>query len=229
MDISTLFGRIKYKIYTRINGYQPKYTVSKPIKVFSNDYRGFNFIDRDSILKNCEIGQYSYCSYNCNILKSKIGKFCSIGPRVYAGFSNHPTKEWVTTHPAFYMNLHSILGYYIYADENPLFNAYNEIEEGYLSIIGNDVWIGADVKIMDGVTIGDGAIIAAGAVVTKDVAPYTVVGGVPAIEIKKRFTTSQIEFLESFKWWNRSTKWIKDNHLLFKDIESFITKVKSEK
>ena len=63
------------------------------------------------------------------------------------------------------------------------------------TIIGNDVWIGSEAMIMSGVTIGDGAIIGARAVVTKDVEPYTVVGGNPAIVIKKRFNEKEIEQL----------------------------------
>lgn len=69
-------------------------------------------------------------------------------------------------------------------------------------VIGNDVWIGSNAKIMSGVHVGDGSIIAANAVVTKDVEPYTVVGGVPAKMIKKRFPDETIQMLEQMKWWN---------------------------
>ena len=68
--------------------------------------------------------------------------------------------------------------------------------------VGNDVWIGYEAIIMSGVTIGDGAIIGTRAVVTKDVPPYTVVGGVPAKAIKKRFTDEVIEKLIDIQWWN---------------------------
>lgn len=225
-DMCTKIKRILYKLYIRIGLRTPAIKIPHSLLFYSNEFEGHNFLDRGSILKQCSIGEYSYCSFDCYIQKSKIGKYCSIGPRVCAGFSNHPTKNWVTTHPAFYMNLQTVLGYSFHIDRESLFNAYHEVEEGFLSIIGNDVWIGADVKIMDGVTIGDGAIIAAGAVVTKDVAPYTVVGGVPAREIKKRFTDSQIESLESFKWWNYPIEWIKDNYRLFNNIDLFMKKFK---
>ncbi len=69
-------------------------------------------------------------------------------------------------------------------------------------MIGNDVWIGQDVLVLPGVTIGNGAILAAGAVVTKDVEPYSVVGGVPEKKKKKRFTDKQISQLELIQWWN---------------------------
>jgi len=69
-------------------------------------------------------------------------------------------------------------------------------------VIGNDVWIGYDAVIMGGVTIGDGAIIGTRAVVTKDVEPYSIVGGVPAKEIRKRFTPEIIKKLMEIQWWN---------------------------
>ncbi len=69
-------------------------------------------------------------------------------------------------------------------------------------IIGNDVWIGYNATIMAGLTVGDGAIIAANATVTKNVDPYTIVGGNPAKEICKRFSDEQIQFLLGLQWWN---------------------------
>lgn len=70
------------------------------------------------------------------------------------------------------------------------------------TVVGNDVWIGRRATIMPGVQIGDGAIISAEAVVVKDVAPYTVVGGNPAREIKQRFSQEVIEQLLEIKWWD---------------------------
>lgn len=79
------------------------------------------------------------------------------------------------------------------------------------TIIGNDVWIGYNATIMPGVTIGDGAIIATGSVVTKDVEPYTIVGGNPAKEIKKRFSDEQISKLLELQWWNWDIEKITEN------------------
>lgn len=69
-------------------------------------------------------------------------------------------------------------------------------------VVGNDVWIGYDAIVMAGVNIGDGAVIGARAVVTKDVEPYTIVGGVPAKPIRKRFSTEVIERLQRLRWWS---------------------------
>ena len=69
-------------------------------------------------------------------------------------------------------------------------------------VIGNDVWIGYEAVVLAGVTIGDGAVIGTRAVVTKDVPPYTIVGGVPAKFIRKRFPQETIDSLLKIKWWN---------------------------
>lgn len=78
-------------------------------------------------------------------------------------------------------------------------------------MIGNDVWIGYDAIIMAGVHIGDGAVIGTRAVVTKDVPPYTIVGGVPARKIKMRFDSQTVEDLLELKWWDWTSEKIKKN------------------
>ena len=78
-------------------------------------------------------------------------------------------------------------------------------------VVGNDVWIGYEAVILSGVTIGDGAVIGARAVVTKDVPPYTIVGGVPAKPNKKRFSEENIKKLQSIRWWDWKKKKIAEN------------------
>jgi acetyltransferase-like isoleucine patch superfamily enzyme len=167
-------------------------------------------------LSNTKIGSYSYLGTNCKIHYTTIGKFCSIGSDVKIGLSNHPTETFVSTSPYFYL---------------PDFNGNKSfVKKQYFDPIkpidiGNDVWIGANVLINDGVNIGDGAIIAAGAVVTKDVKPYAIVGGVPAKEIKLRFTQEQREKLIALKWWDKELDWIVSNLEEFRDIESLLNKL----
>lgn len=95
--------------------------------------------------------------------------------------------------------------------------------------IGNDVWIGHNATIMAGVTIGDGAIIATNATVVKDVAPYSIVGGNPAKEIKKRFSEEVIEQLLEIQWWNWDIEKITKNvQLLTSNSVSKLQEVKEE-
>ncbi len=90
--------------------------------------------------------------------------------------------------------------------------------------VGNDVWIGHKATIMAGVTIGDGAIIAAHSLVTKEVAPYSIVGGNPAREIRKRFTEDQIKKLLEIQWWNWNIEKITNNvHNLTSNNFDFLT------
>ncbi len=123
-----------------------------------------------------------------------IGKFCSIacGAKFIFNCANHTLKSLSTyTFPLFFEEWGLQKSEVASAWEN----------KGDI-VIGNDVWIGYDAVIMAGVTIGDGAIIGTRAVVTKDVEPYSIVGGVPAKEIRKRFSPEIISQLQKIKWWN---------------------------
>jgi len=168
-------------------------------------------------LKNVSIGKYTYVSSKTSINLASIGKYCSIGHNVKIGIGLHPSKTMVSSHPAFFSTKNEA-GIF-YADKN-YFKDRNKI------IIGNDVWVGDNVIIKDGVKIGDGAIIGVGAVVVKDVASYSIAGGVPAKLIKYRFEEDEIKFLEEFKWWNKPDEWIKENWKDFLDIKTFIKKWK---
>jgi chloramphenicol O-acetyltransferase type B len=122
-----------------------------------------------------------------------IGSFCSIGTGacfIMAGNQGHRT-DWVSTFPFFFMS------------EEP---AFADAQSGYRpagdTVIGNDVWIGAEAMIMPGIRVGDGAMIGSRAVVTRDVAPYAIVAGNPAREIRKRFSDADIERLLDMRWWD---------------------------
>lgn len=123
-----------------------------------------------------------------------IGKFCSIacGAKFIFTSANH-TMSSLSTYP---------FPLFFEEWELPISEVSSAWDNKGDIVIGNDVWIGYEAVILSGVRIGDGAVVGARAVVTKDVEPYTVVGGVPAKPIKKRFCQSDIAKLESIRWWD---------------------------
>lgn len=143
---------------------------------------------------NTTMAKYSYCGYNCTINNVDIGSFCSIAAEVCIGGAEHPI-DWISTSPVFENVNHS--------GPKKRFIRHNLPAEKR-TIIGNDVWIGHNAIIKQGVRIGNGAVIGAGSVVTKDVAPYSIVGGCPAKHIKYRFSQDIINVLEEYNWWDLS-------------------------
>ncbi len=160
-------------------------------------------IQRYAQMFSVEMGRYSYTGRSFTAWHCKIGAFCSISWNVSIGGANHDYSR-VTTHAFLYSPSFGLMG-----DEV----GYERFGDD--CIIGNDVWIAAGACICRGVTVGDGAVIAAGAVVTKDVPPYTIVGGVPAKVIKKRFDDETAELLQKSRWWELPAEVIKENFELF--------------
>ena len=119
-----------------------------------------------------------------------IGKFCSIGSGAVfnIGGSQRHRREWLSTYPFHYMCPEEC--------PNDPYRPYGD------TIVGNDVWVGTESMIMPGVKIGHGAIIGARALVTKDVEPYTIVGGTPAKVIRKRFDDETIKKMLHIAWWD---------------------------
>lgn len=176
-------------------------------------------------VKDSTIGSYSYIQDNCRFENCCIGRFCSIGDHVRVLSATHPTRDFVSTSPVFYSTARQCINTFT---EDDLFLEYRSIN-GYSSIIGNDVWIGSNVIILGGVTIGDGVIIAAGALVNKDVPPYSIVGGVPAKIIRKRFNEKQIELLLADPWWNKPECWLRSHANDFKHIDLYLNSLNNEK
>lgn len=129
-----------------------------------------------------------------------IGKFCQIaaGVRFIMNGSNH-AMDGVSTYP-----------FKVFGGEWALKDPMRVINKGD-TVIGNDVWIGNSATVMQGIKVGDGAIIGTNSLVTKDVAPYTIVGGNPAREIRKRFDDDTIAFLLALRWWDWDVNKITEN------------------
>lgn len=190
------------KVYPRTGDMQTVYlknVVTNP-NIEVGEYTMYNDFVNDPA--NFEKNNVLY-HYPINHDKLKIGKFCSVacGAKFLFNSANHAMAS-LSTYP-----------FPLFFEEWGLEKkdvAKSWDNKGHI-IIGNDVWIGYEAVILAGVTIGDGAIIGTRAVVTKDVPPYTVVGGIPAKPIKKRFDDKIISDLLEIQWWNWSNEKITQN------------------
>ncbi|MEA3289844.1 MAG: CatB-related O-acetyltransferase [Campylobacterota bacterium] len=196
---------------------------------FENQFSS-QLLDKTVNHPNIKVGRFSYYSgyhhkhdfVECarylhdkrkDVDKLIIGSYSSIGSGavfMMAGNQGHNT-QWVSTFP-------------FYFQANIFKEAKNSYKKAGDTNIGNDVWIGSEAMIMPGITIGDGAVIAARAVVVKDVPPYTVVGGNPAVFIKSRFNDDEIKQLLKIKWWNWNEQKVKEAMPLIcsSDIEGLL-------
>lgn len=155
------------------------------------------------------IGAFSFFNQNCTLRYiQSIGRFCLFAPEVLSGGAVHPVSS-VSTHLLFQnmdngwnQDFHTFLEDSGYLKDLVRYQKEHEFLKKTRICIGNDVWVGSRAILMRGIRIGDGAVIGAGAVVTKDVEPYTIVGGVPARPIRKRFSDKVIEKLEEIRWWD---------------------------
>ena len=203
--------------------------IKKFFKIFKKKKIYKNYFLRDNLKKEikanpAEIGKWSYGNptvYRWD-WKSKIiiGNFCSLGPDInfYVGADHR--SDWVSTSP-------------LPASQfSETFKKANLIKNFSTSkgdiVIGHDVWIGGRSTILSGVKIGTGAIIAAGSIVVNDVMPYTISGGNPNREIKKRFEEEIIKKLLHTEWWLMEDKQIDElsKYLLSSDFENFFSFVK---
>lgn len=181
------------KMYPRTGDRQTVYlqsVVSDP-QIEIGDYTIYNDFVSDPLLFEKNNVLYHYPIHRERLI---IGKFCSIacGTKFLFNCANHTLKSLSTyTFPLFFEEW-----------ELEKANVTDAWDDKGDIVIGNDVWIGYEAVILAGVHIGDGAIIGARAVVTKDVPPYTIVGGVPAKVIRPRFEPAAIARLQRLQWWN---------------------------
>ncbi len=171
-------------------------------------------IESGSTIVRSEFDRHSFCGYDCSIVDTEVGPFTSIGNRVTTGGAKHPM-HFVSTSPVFLSHRDSVRAKFSRHDYLPI----------HRTRIGADVWIGEGVYIKAGVTVGTGAVIGMGAVVTRDVAPYAIVGGNPARLIRYRFAKEMCDRLLASRWWELADSDLQKFGHLITEPELFINAI----
>jgi phosphonate metabolism protein (transferase hexapeptide repeat family) len=146
------------------------------------------------ILREVTVGDFSYFERNAEAIYTEIGKFCSIAANTRINALEHPI-ERITSHKISYRPNE----YFRYLGVDGEFRSRRQARR---VTIANDVWIGHGAVVMPGVSIGNGAVVGANAVVTRDVAPFEIVAGVPARPIRRRFPDAICGRIEQLAWWD---------------------------
>ncbi len=151
-------------------------------------------IGAGSRVTNSRIGDYSYCDRSCDIANAQVGKFANIASFTRIGATDHPMEK-ASQHHFLYRSGD-------YWEDAEADADWFRHRAGRTASIGHDTWIGHAAIIKPEVTIGHGAVVASGAIVTKDVAPYTIVGGNTARLIRRRYPEAVAEAMMALAWWD---------------------------
>lgn len=200
-----------YSIISRTAEIEPDVVLEHPVRLY----------DYTHIRSGARLGAYSYLNTGTAVHRNvTVGRFCAIGRHVDIGAGRHPL-HFLSTH-----------GFQLSPRVFPTHPGYQSVERRDWeffppTVVGNDVWIGAGATITAGTTIGDGAVVAAGAVVTTDVAPFAIVGGVPARVIRARFPEDVVRDLLSVRWWELPLDALRD--LPFDDVRACIERLRERR
>jgi len=151
-------------------------------------------IGRATRMAHSHFDDYTYCDRFCDIANTTVGKFSNIAAFVRIGATDHPMEKASLHH------FHYRSGDYFGDTSND--EAWFAHRRSRRTTIGHDTWLGHGAQVRPGVTIGHGAVVAGGAIVTKDVPPYMIVAGVPAVPLRARFTSAVAERLMALAWWD---------------------------
>jgi acetyltransferase-like isoleucine patch superfamily enzyme len=176
-------------------------------------------------LVGCQVGRGSYISGDCRLSAVRFGRFCSVGAQLHVADGRHPTRDWASSHPAFF-STRAQAGF-TFADTD-IYEELRRLRGNWALDVGHDVWFGDRVTALAGLSIGTGAVVGTGSVVTHDVEAYTIVAGVPAREVGRRCSKAEAGELLQTAWWERDAQWLRSHWREFRTVGSLLQALKSD-
>jgi phosphonate metabolism protein (transferase hexapeptide repeat family) len=195
----------------------PSPFIHQDAKIVKSRLGAYTEVGPRTAIQETVMDDYSYITNDGNVIYSLIGKFCSLAAMVRINPGNHPMHR-AAQHHFTYRSRQFGLG-----EDDPEVFDWRRSEK---VILGNDVWVGHGAVVLAGVSVGNGAVVGAGAVVTKNVAPYTIVAGVPAKVVRLRFPKEIQEAMERIRWWDWPHQRLKETMKDFRkmSIDAFCEK-----
>ena len=159
-------------------------------------------IGKGSRIAHSHFDDYSYCDRYADVANATVGKFSNIASFVRIGATDHPMEK-ASLHHFHYRSA----DYFDNADHDAAWFAHRQSRR---CVIGHDTWLGHGAQVRPEVTIGHGAVVAGGAIVTKDVAPYMIVAGIPAVPLRARYAPEIADRMMALAWWDWSHERLRD-------------------
>jgi phosphonate metabolism protein (transferase hexapeptide repeat family) len=202
---------------TRTLGREP--TIHDPVAITESELGPWTEVRQHARLHESELGAYTYLMERVQLDYTTIGKFGNVAADARIGPTNHPIERPSAHHFSYRSALYD-LGE---TDESVFeWRADQPVD------VGHDTWIGHGAIVLPGVSIGNGAVVGAGAVVTEDVPAYTVVAGVPAEPVRRRFSPDTAARIEATEWWHWDHETLSDRLDAFRDLEAFLARYAPE-
>jgi phosphonate metabolism protein (transferase hexapeptide repeat family) len=187
-------------------------------QIIDSQFGAYCEVGAGSRVQHSAFADYAYCDRLSDIANTSVGKFANIAALTRIGPTDHPYAN-ASLHHFLYRSSY----YWDDAEDDPAFFAHRQARR---TVIGPDTWLGHGAIIKPEVTVGAGAIVASGAVVTKDVAPYMIVAGVPAKPLRARFAPDVAERMLALAWWDWSHERLRQSLPDFRQMkaEAFLEK-----
>lgn len=176
----------------------PRLSATEPViqpgcSIINSSFGAYCEVGTGSRILNSTFGDYAYCDRLADIANTTVGKFANIAAMTRIGPTDHPLRQAALHHFTY-----RSADYWPDTPDDAEFFAHRVSRR---TVLGADCWLGHGVIVKPEVTLGIGAVVASGAVVTKDVSPFMIVAGVPAVPVRARFTPAVAERLLALAWW----------------------------